>query len=113
MGAGDLDGGAEKGGGGGAAAAPKSTASLASHIKSKAAEKNQTLRFLATADWLRLRGMETLTTAAVAKALLDNHQSRLGNPADCLNKNVAKGCCEKVNGGFYITPEGLKELGHS
>lgn len=93
--------------------AQKFTTSLAAHIKAKGAEGNQTLRFLVAADWLRLRGVATLTAAAVAKALAENHQARLANPADCLNKNVAKGFCEKTKEGFFITPEGLKELGYS
>lgn len=97
------------------AAAPASTGSvgtLASHVKSKGGETNQVKRFLATADWLRLRGETLLTTAKVSKALSDNHQKRLGNPADALNHNVRKGHCEKKDGGFFITPEGLSELGH-
>lgn len=94
------------------AAAAKFTASLASHIRAMNADGNQNRRFLATADWLRNRGMDPVTTAAVSKALTDNHQSRLANPAECLNRNVAKGFCEKVSNGFYITPEGLKELGY-
>lgn len=51
--------------------------SLASHLKAKSAESNQNKRFLATADWLRLKGSSDLTTSLVAKALKDNHQSRL------------------------------------
>jgi hypothetical protein len=86
--------------------------SLASYIKEKGGESNQVDRFLITADWLRRRGNSKLTTAAVSKALTDNHQKRLANPADCLNKNVSKGFCEKSDGGFYITPEGLKKLKH-
>jgi hypothetical protein len=85
---------------------------LASYIKEKGAETSQVDRFLVTADWLRRRGVEKLTTAAVSKALTDNHQKRLANPADCLNKNVSKGHFEKAGGGFYITPDGLKKLGH-
>lgn len=100
-------------GGAGEVPAGKFTASLASHIKARAAEGNQNRRFLATADWLRLRGMDTITVAAVSKALIDNHQSRLANSGVCLNRNVAKGFCEKISNGFYITPEGLKELGYS
>jgi hypothetical protein len=88
------------------------TEPLASHIRTKGGESNQTQRFLATADWLRRRGVQTLTTAAVSKALSDNQQKRLGNPADCLNKNVAKGYCEKTKDGFFITPHGLKALGY-
>jgi hypothetical protein len=86
--------------------------SLASYIKEKGGESNQVDRFLIPADWLRRRGNSKLTTAAVSKALTDNHQKRLANPADCLNKNVSKGFCEKSDGGFYITPEGLKKLKH-
>lgn len=84
---------------------------LASYIKSKGGESNQVMRFLATADWLRRRGETKLTTAKVSKALSSNHQKKLGNPADCLNKNVAKGHCEKQGDSFFITPDGLKELG--
>jgi hypothetical protein len=89
------------------------TTSLSSYIKEKGGESNQVDRFLITADWLRRRGATSLATAIVSKALTDNQQKRLANPADCLNKNVSKGFCEKADGGFYITPEGLKKLGHS
>jgi hypothetical protein len=85
---------------------------LSSHIKAKGGETNQTKRFLATADWLRMRGTTPLTTKAVTKALLDNHQKKLTNAANCLNQNVSKGFCEKGGGGFFITPHGLRELGH-
>lgn len=88
------------------------TTSLAAYIKEKGGETNQVDRFLITADWLRRRGATNLATATVSKALTDNHQKRLANPADCLNKNVSKGLCEKSDTGFYITPEGLKKLGH-
>lgn len=85
--------------------------SLATYLKEKNAEKNQNMRFLATANWLRLRdNKRLLTSSAVSKTLSDNHQSRLGNPADCLNQNVRKGYCEKKSDGFFITPEGLAVL---
>src|SRR5262245_25000208 len=64
------------------------TDTLASYIKAKDAESNQVRRFLVVADWLRRRGATELATAAVSKALKDNQQKRLGNPADCLNQNV-------------------------
>jgi hypothetical protein len=86
---------------------------LATYIKEKNADGNQNKRFLVTADWLRRRGQKDLKTALVTKALSDNHQKRLSNPADCLNQNTAKGFTEKRGGSFFITPEGLKELGHS
>lgn len=85
--------------------------SLASHIRSNCTDGSQIRRFLVTADWLRRRGLP-LSSTAVAKALAENHQSRLANPADCLNKNVAKGLCEKTKDGFFVTPEGLAELGY-
>jgi hypothetical protein len=88
------------------------TTTLAKHLKDKGGETNQTVRFLATADWLRRRGDKELTTAKVTKALKNNQQKRLGNPADCLNKNVSKGFCEKTHKGFFLTPDGLKELGY-
>jgi hypothetical protein len=89
------------------------TESLAAHIKAKGGDTVQVTRFLATADWLRRRGAKALTAAAVSKALQENHQKKLGNPADCLNQNVAKGSCEKTKDGFFITPSGLKELGYT
>lgn len=98
------------------AVSPASTAtqargSLASYIKSKKAEKNQVRRFLVTAHWLSRRTADALTASGVAKALLDNHQKRLANSADCLNKNVSKGFCEKTKGGaFFVTPEGLETI---
>jgi len=98
---------------GGEAAAEDFQESLAAHIKAKGGDQKQVVRFLATADWLRRRGANHLTTALVAKALKDNHQARLGNPADCLGQNIQKGLCEKKNDGFFITPSGLKELGYS
>jgi hypothetical protein len=95
-----------------AATQPQQVGSLASYIKAKGGESNQVQRFLATADWIRLKGEKNLKTSAVSKALQDNHQKKLSNPADTLNQNVAKGFCEKSGDGFYITPEGLKALGH-
>lgn len=86
--------------------------SLASYLKAKGGESKQVQRFLAAAGWLSRRGTTNLTTAAVSAALAENHQKRLGNPADCLNQNVSKGYCEKQKDGFFITPEGWKALGH-
>jgi len=85
---------------------------LATHLKSHGAEKSQNRKFLATADWLRRKGEKTITTAKVTGALKDNQQKRLGNAAQCLNNNVGQGLCEKDGSGFYITGEGLKELGY-
>lgn len=96
-----------------APAGGQAVGTLVSHIRAKGGETSQVKRFLATADWLRLRGDAQLTTAKVSKALADNHQKRLGNPADCLNQNVTKGHCEKNGEHFYITPEGLTALGHT
>jgi len=92
-------------------AGAKFTQSLAAYLSAQQAGTNQVKRFLATADWLRRKGVPALSTAAVSKALKDNHQSKLGNPSDCLNQNVAKGFAEKDGKDFYITPEGLKSLG--
>jgi hypothetical protein len=85
--------------------------SLVSYLKAKGGDSKQVVRFLATAAWLSRRGQENLSASTIAKALSDNHQKRLANPADCLNKNVSKGFCEKTKGGFFITPEGWAELG--
>jgi hypothetical protein len=90
---------------------PKNVGSLASYIKAKGGESKQILRFLAAAAWLYIRGERELSAKIVAKALAENHQKKLANPADCLNQSVKKGHCEKTPDGFFITPEGWTELG--
>ncbi len=88
------------------------TDSLATHIRKNNGDTNQVQRFLATADWLWRRGERHIKTSTVSKYLSDNQQKRLANPADCLNKNVSKGYCEKIGNEFLITPEGKKILGY-
>jgi len=83
---------------------------LASYLRDKNASNNQVKKFLATAVWLGGKGKNRLTTADVTRALKDSNQSRLGNPADCLNKNVAKGHCEKDGKEFFVTTEGVASL---
>jgi hypothetical protein len=83
---------------------------LASFLRDKNASTNQVRKFLATAVWLHARGKRRLTTADVTRALKDSNQTRLGNPADCLNKNVAKGHCEKDAKDFFVTTEGSVSL---
>lgn len=90
---------------------PTRNESLPTYLRNKGGEKSQVKRFLATATWLYRRGETNLTTRLVGKALRENHQKRLGNPSDCLNKNVSKGHCEKTAGGFFITPDGWNALG--
>jgi hypothetical protein len=79
---------------------------LATHLKAMGATTNQVSKFLATAIWLHDKGTAKLSTSDVTKALKDSSQSRLTNPAECLNKNVAKGYCEKDGKQFYVTEEG-------
>jgi hypothetical protein len=87
------------------------TITLAKFLQQKNAGSKQVSRFLATSEWLMtMRGMKKLSTKDVTKALKDNHQSRLSNPADCLNKNVTKGYCEKDGTQFSVTPEGRQSL---
>jgi hypothetical protein len=83
---------------------------LGTFLKDKKATDNQVKRFLATAIWLYGRGNKNLKTSDVTKALKDNQQSRLGNPADCLNKNVNQGFCEKQGDQFYVSPHGFESL---
>ena len=83
---------------------------LASFLRDKNASTNQVKKFLATAIWLGAKGKNRLTTADVTRALKDSNQARLGNPADCLNKNVAKGHCEKDGKEFFVTTEGAASL---
>ena len=91
---------------------PTNVGSLAAYIKQKGGEKNQVKRFLAAADWLRIKGEKNLKTALVSKALRDNQQKKLRNPSQCLASNLSQGFCEKNGSGFYITPEGFASLGH-
>ena len=85
---------------------------LASFLKEKKVD-SQNRRFLATAQWIHLKkGMDHIKTVDVTKALRDNQQTKIGNPSDCLNRNVSKGYCEKVNNnGFFVTDEGRNSLG--
>ena len=83
---------------------------LASFLREKNASTNQVRKFLATAVWLHARGKKRLSTADVTRALKDSNQTRLENPADCLNKNVAKGHCEKDGKDFFVTSEGSASL---
>lgn len=87
--------------------------SLASYIREKNGDINQTQRFLATSAWLTHKGHKPLTTALVTKALRENQQKRLSNPSDALNQNVRKGFCEKSPEGFFILPEGWQALGET
>lgn len=105
-------------GNGGSVAAPgagaKFTKSLATYLTEQKANDNQNRRFLATADWLRQRGVNNLSSSLVSKTLKDNNQKRLGNASECLNQNAGKGLVEKdaKNKTFFITHEGLVSLGH-
>jgi hypothetical protein len=56
-------------------------------------------------------GRQHFTTKDVTQALTDAQQQRLGNASQCLANVVKAGHVEKANGGFYVTPEGHKELG--
>ncbi len=85
--------------------------SLASYLQKKSIGKSAVKRFLATAAWLAKKGNKKPKAGEVGKAITDNHQAKLANPADCLNKNVSKGFCEKIGSQFYVTPEGFKSLG--
>jgi hypothetical protein len=87
------------------------TGTLATFLTSKNATTNQVKKFLATAEWLHLKGNKRLKPSEVAKALSESNQKRLGNPADALNKNVTKGHCEKEGGQFFVTHEGRAALG--
>jgi hypothetical protein len=88
----------------------KPITSLATYLKTKDAGKNQNQRLLATAGWLHKKGNREITATLISETLLEHQQTKLGNPADCLNQNVRKGHCEKTKTGFFITPEGWIHL---
>jgi hypothetical protein len=83
---------------------------LPSFLQEKGATRNQVKKFLATAVWLMAKNKTRLTTRDVTRALKESNQSRLGNASDCLNKNVAKGYCEKDGREFFVTQEGKDSL---
>ncbi|MCZ6655171.1 MAG: hypothetical protein O7D91_19345 [Planctomycetota bacterium] len=84
---------------------------LGSFLVSKNAKNSQKRRFLATAEWLHRKGKKRLKTGDVATALRDNSQTRLGNPSDCLSKNIGSGHCDKDGREFFVTDDGRAELG--
>lgn len=85
---------------------------LASFLRDKSATENQVKKFLVAALWLHdTTGKERLTTREVRKALSDAKQSKLTNPAACLNQNVSKGYAEKDGSTFFLTEPGRASLG--
>lgn len=90
---------------------PSKITNLATWLKDKNATTNQTKKFLATAAFLQVGGKSRVSTSDVTNALKKSNQSRLGNPSDCLNSNVKKGFCEKDGNDFFVTAEGLDEIG--
>jgi hypothetical protein len=93
-----------------AAAATTAQTTLAAFLVKRSPGKSQVRKFLATAAWLSGNGKNKITTSEVSQSLSTNHQGKLSNPSDCLNKNVAKGHCVKEGKEFYITPDGHKSL---
>jgi hypothetical protein len=83
---------------------------LPGFLQERGAMKPQIRKFLATAVWLTAKGKDRLTTGDVTQALRESKQSRLSNASDCLNKNVAKGLCEKDGKEFFVTQEGKDSL---
>jgi hypothetical protein len=86
---------------------------LADFLKEKNATTNQVKKFLATSVWLHDNTeQERLTTREVKAALKKAHQTKLTNPANCLNQNVTKGHSEKDGAsGFFVTEAGRNSLG--
>ena len=89
----------------------KTKETLSAYLKSSSVATNQVKKFLATASWLTATGTKRPATGDITKALSDNQQGKLGNPADCLNQNVKKGFCVKEGKQFYVTEEGFASLG--
>jgi len=99
------------GSGGGGSSRSKSAGPLAAFLKSAKVGGNQTKLYLATAEWLHLQGKDHLRTADVTKAISDNKQGKLGNPAQCLVNNVSAGYCVREGKDFYVSPQGRQSLG--
>jgi hypothetical protein len=87
------------------------TPNFSTWLKDKNATTNQTRKFLATAAFLQANGKQRISTSEVTELLKKYSQNRLGNASESLNQNVGKGHCEKDGKTFYVTPEGMDELG--
>jgi len=83
---------------------------LPAFLQEKGATTNQVKKFLATAVWLEAKGNSRIQTGDITKALSAANQSKLGNPANSLNQNVAKGHCEKDGKQFFVTGDGKSSL---
>lgn len=85
---------------------------LAKFLSHNNATTNQTKKFLGAAVWLSVsKNKSDLTTSDITSALKEAGQTRLGNPSDCLAKNVTKGLLEKHGKGFMVTVHGKEEFG--
>lgn len=99
------DGGSANGGGSGTGQKTKTGIAgkaLAVYLKEQDATTNQVKKFYSTAVWLQAKGKTRISTSEVTAALKASNQTRLGNPADCLNQNVKKGLCEKDGNQFFV-----------
>lgn len=83
---------------------------LDQYIREMHASDSQVRRFLATAQWLHVRGNRRPSTRDVSRALQDHGQKKLSNPAACLSRNVKKGLCRKDDKHFYVTAAGRAAL---
>ena len=90
--------------------ARRSKSVLAAFLKEKKATSNQSRKFLATAAWLQLGGMNRVSTAEVAKNLNTHNQGKLGNPAQCLINNATSRNLVKDGKQFYVVDKGFEEL---
>ena len=83
---------------------------LAAYLKEKKATSNQSRKFLATAAWLQLGGMNRISTGEVTKNLNTHNQGKLSNPAQCLINNASGGNVVKDGKQFYVVEKGFQEL---
>jgi hypothetical protein len=84
---------------------------LAAFLTARGAKTKDNRKFLATAAWLHDKGHSRLTAADVTKALDENSQGKVTNPALVLSRHISKGHCERSGSQFYVTDEGRKSLG--
>lgn len=90
----------------------KNDVPLAKFLSQNDATTNQIKKFLGAAVWLSCYKNKTdLTTSDITSALKEAGQTRLGNPSDCLAKNVSKGVLEKHGKEFIVTVHGKEEFG--
>jgi hypothetical protein len=83
---------------------------LVSYIKSRNADANQRMKFLATAGWLLSKGKKSFVTRDVTKAIKAAKLPQLINPSQYLGQNLKQGYFKKAGKEFVLSQKGTAAL---